>query len=289
MKFDEAGTYKIEYTATDGCGNSTTEDRLVEVMPPPRTVLYTDGTFIINESPADRATNEALHGAATNEYIPFNPNGATNVEKYIFTYGSAQPWVNNRSSIRNVLIGDRIEPTDMSYWFYTFRNCTSIDLTNIITTHVTKMYLMCSDCESLTTFIPPNSTAPELTSVESMFMSCSLLENIDLSWCNSDRMANFKNFAANDRNLKTVDLTGLSGNIINTDTMFNNCSGMTTIYASPAFSLATGATSSVMFGHMSSRLVGGAGTVWSSSNPIDGTYAHIDGGTSNPGYFTVKA
>lgn len=38
MKFDEAGTYKIEYTATDSCGNSTTEDRLVEVMPPPRTV-----------------------------------------------------------------------------------------------------------------------------------------------------------------------------------------------------------------------------------------------------------
>lgn len=38
MKIDEAGTYKIEYTATDECGNSTTEDRIVTVTPPEQTV-----------------------------------------------------------------------------------------------------------------------------------------------------------------------------------------------------------------------------------------------------------
>ena len=35
-------------------------------------------------------------------------------------------------------------------------------------------------------------------------------------------------------------------------------------------------------------LVGGKGTAYSSSNPKDKTYAHIDGGPSNPGYFTDK-
>ena len=35
-------------------------------------------------------------------------------------------------------------------------------------------------------------------------------------------------------------------------------------------------------------LVGGKGTTYSSSNPKDKTYAHIDGGTSNPGYFSEK-
>ena len=30
-------------------------------------------------------------------------------------------------------------------------------------------------------------------------------------------------------------------------------------------------------------------TVWSNSNPTDKTYAHVDGGESNPGYFTYKA
>ncbi|MDD6653054.1 MAG: hypothetical protein PUE43_04335 [Clostridium sp.] len=35
------------------------------------------------------------------------------------------------------------------------------------------------------------------------------------------------------------------------------------------------------------NLVGGAGTTYNSSK-IDKTYAHIDGSTSNPGYFTLK-
>jgi hypothetical protein len=42
-----------------------------------------------------------------------------------------------------------------------------------------------------------------------------------------------------------------------------------------------------MFAYCSS-LVGGQGTTWDASNPTDKTYAHIDGGPSNPGYFTAK-
>ena len=40
-----------------------------------------------------------------------------------------------------------------------------------------------------------------------------------------------------------------------------------------------------MFNYCTS-LVGGQGTTYNDSNPKDKTYAHIDGGTSNPGYFT---
>ena len=35
------------------------------------------------------------------------------------------------------------------------------------------------------------------------------------------------------------------------------------------------------------KLVGGMGTTYSSSH-IDHAYAHIDGGTANPGYFTDR-
>ena len=34
--------------------------------------------------------------------------------------------------------------------------------------------------------------------------------------------------------------------------------------------------------------MGSQGTTWNESNPKDKTYAHIDGGPSNPGYFTDK-
>lgn len=48
MKIDTDGTYTLQYTAEDSCGNETIEERTV-IVASPRTVLYTDGTFIINE------------------------------------------------------------------------------------------------------------------------------------------------------------------------------------------------------------------------------------------------
>ena len=36
-------------------------------------------------------------------------------------------------------------------------------------------------------------------------------------------------------------------------------------------------------------LVGGSGTAYSVSHNDDASYARIDGGTSNPGYFTYKS
>ena len=53
------------------------------------------------------------------------------------------------------------------------------------------------------------------------------------------------------------------------------------------WAVATVSYSSYMFSSCTS-LVGGQGTTYNSSNPQDKTYAHIDGGTSNPGYFTEK-
>lgn len=49
----------------------------------------------------------------------------------------------------------------------------------------------------------------------------------------------------------------------------------------------TNASSLNMF-TSSTKLVGGAGTVYNSSY-VNKTYAKIDGGTSSPGYFTLKS
>ena len=73
MKIDTEGTYTLRYTAEDECGNVTTEDRTVNAINITySTVLFTDGTFIINEKSTDRAANIALHGAVTNEYDPLD-------------------------------------------------------------------------------------------------------------------------------------------------------------------------------------------------------------------------
>ena len=69
--------------------------------------------------------------------------------------------------------------------------------------------------------------------------------------------------------------------------MFGQSSNLTTIYVGDGWSTAAVTTSTYMFSYCTA-LVGGQGTTWNESNPKDKTYAHIDGGTSNPGYFTEK-
>jgi hypothetical protein len=69
--------------------------------------------------------------------------------------------------------------------------------------------------------------------------------------------------------------------------MFYNCYNLRTIYVGSGWSTAAVTGSANMFFNCTS-LVGGQGTTWNESNPTDKTYAHIDGGTSNPGYFTAK-
>jgi len=68
--------------------------------------------------------------------------------------------------------------------------------------------------------------------------------------------------------------------------MFCFCSNLTTIYASELWDMTNVTSSTAMF-HDCTKLVGGAGTTFD-WNYVDGDFAHIDGGPSNPGYFTYK-
>ena len=59
-----------------------------------------------------------------------------------------------------------------------------------------------------------------------------------------------------------------------------------TIYVSNKWSTAAVEYGSDLFSN-DTNLVGGAGTTYD-VNHVDFSYAHVDGGTSNPGYFTLK-
>ena len=262
MIFDEPGTYQIEYTATDECGNETVADRTVIVEEPPtyRTVLYTDGTFIINESSRDEAANVALHGQPTNIYDPFDPNGATNVDKYIFNSDNI-PWNSEAGSVLSVEIGSEIHPTSTAYWFYGMSYCTSIDLSNLYTSAVTNMRYMFY-CWRLPSLDVSGLDTSNVTDMSGMFYCCNALTELDLS------------------SFDTSNVTMMAD-------MFRQCGNLKKIYASSSFDVSGVTASDAMFAQMSNNLVGGAGTVWV-SYPTDKVYAHIDGGVSDPGYFTAK-
>ena len=85
----------------------------------------------------------------------------------------------------------------------------------------------------------------------------------------------------------TIDLSSFdTSNVTNMQNMFNGVTNLKTIYVSDKFNTDK-VTVNGEIGMFASctNLVGGAGTKYDSTK-TDKTYARIDGGTSNPGYFT---
>ena len=94
----------------------------------------------------------------------------------------------------------------------------------------------------------------------------------------------FRNLTA----MKELDLSGWTMPEF-TSTMqyaFYNCSNLTTIYAPAGCDLSDTAVNSYCFSQCS-KLKGGAGTAYSSSN-VTAAMARIDGLGGQPGYFTAK-
>ena len=74
--------------------------------------------------------------------------------------------------------------------------------------------------------------------------------------------------------------------VTNMSYMFANCPSLITIYVPTSFVTTKVTNGSYMFTGDTS-IVGGMGTTFNNSN-MDHTYAHIDGGQTNPGYFTAR-
>ena len=105
---------------------------------PGATVLYTDGTLIINEPTSKRQENITKHGTVSKEYTEMKSEG-TDVEKYIFESYTECPWYDERQSILKVEIGQKIYPVSTAYWFYGTFNMTTGDFTKLDTSNVINM------------------------------------------------------------------------------------------------------------------------------------------------------
>ena len=292
MIINEEGTYTLRYTATDDCGKTTEVERelVVADTSPRRTVLYTDGTLIINERQVDEAHNIELHGEATNVYAPFDPDGATADDRYEFVSESSQPWNAQKSSIKSVEIGSDISPTNTTHWFDGMTMCQDMELSKLDTSASISMYCMFKNCSSLTSVDLSGFDTGSVTEMDSMFSNCSSLTSLDLSSFDTSKVTNMQSMFISCSAITTIDMSSFNTSLVdNMKSMFRNNQLLATIYASASFITTQVSVSQYMFNNMSTNLVGGAGTIWSDSNPKDKTYAHIDGGTSNPGYFTSKS
>lgn len=202
-------------------------------------------------------------------------------------------WYDQRGSITSVVFDASFTScttlTSTAWWFFDLRNLSSITgISNLKTDNVTNMYYMFSHCRSLTSLDVSGFMTDNVIDMGGMFYGCSSLTSLDLSGFRTDNVSNMPGMFEGCTSLKSLDLSEFkTDNVTNMYGMFLDCSGLTTIYAGEGWSTAKVKDSRDMFAGCTG-LVGGAGTKFDACN-IDHTYARIDGGNDNPGYFTRKA
>ena len=118
-----------------------------------------------------------------------------------------------------------------------------------------------------------------------------LMENLQsvtgLSYLKTSEVTNMSDMFNNCTGLTSLDLSGFNtANVTDMFRMFYNCYNLRTIYVGRGWNT-TAVTSSINMFNNCTSLVGGQGTTYD-ANHVNKDYAHIDGGTSNPGYFTDK-
>ncbi len=177
--------------------------------------------------------------------------------------------------------------TNMNYMFDGCRNLTSLDLSSFNTKNVTNMRFMFNHCHKITSLDVSNFNTANVTSMYSMFSGCSDLTSLDLSNFNTVNVTDMMLMFYECSNLTSLDLSGFNtANVKYMSYMFAICSKLKTITVRCTWSTETVFNSLSMFKDCF-ELVGGAGTTYD-SNQTDAAYAHIDGGPSNPGYFTAN-
>ena len=183
---------------------------------------------------------------------------------------------------------------NMGSMFEGCNSLTSIDLSHFGTSKVASMYNMFYDCNGLTSLDLSNFNTSNVTDMSGMFADCSGLTSLDLSNFDTSKVIAMgpKIFYYGEAGmfsgcsgLTSLDLSNFdTSNVTSMSGLFEGCSNLSTIYCGDLWNMNRVTSSSGVFADCT-HLVGGAGTAYDASH-VDETYAHVDGGPSNPGYLT---
>ena len=208
-------------------------------------------------------------------------NGKPQFNKAVYEYCTRVVFDESFASVR---------PTSCTNWFDLCYQLTTIEgLENLNTSEVTNMKRMFGRCRKLTSLDLSSFNTAMVTDMNSMFMSCTGLTSLDLSNFNTADVHDMQSMFYECEQLTYLDLSSFNtANVTDMYWMFRYCRNLKTIYVSDEWTVDNVTESLNMFAGCTKPLKGGQGTEYNDSNPNDKSYAHIDGGTSYPGYLTLK-
>ena len=210
--------------------------------------------------------------ATTLDLSNFNTSNVTNMNGM---FSGSQATTLDLSSF------DTSNVTDMSLMFSNSK-ATTLDVSNFDTSNVTTMSSMFWGSQATTLDVSDFNTS-NVTTMSGMFYN-SQATTLDVSNFNTSKVTSM-GYMFSGSQATTLDVSNFdTSKVTNMNDMFYGSTNLKTIYVSDKFNTGNVTNSSGMFTG-STNLVGGKGTKYNSSY-VDKTYARIDGGTSNPGYFT---
>ena len=177
--------------------------------------------------------------------------------------------------------------TDMEGMFSDCRSLTSLDLSGFSTSKLTNMGFMFAYCTQLASLNMSGFNTSRVTYMRGLFAYCTQLTGLDLSAFDTQAVTDMNGMFAGCGLLTSLDLSAFNTQAVNDmSIMFAGCDLLETIYAGTAWTADSVAQSVEMFLGCT-HLVGDQGTAYD-ENHVDAARAHIDGGSSNPGYLSAK-
>ena len=231
---NQTGTFKDNVLTVSNVTNDTTCTVTYKSI---STVLYNDGTLIMNELGVNRASNISTHGTVTKEYPAMSDSNS-----YVFGNESSVPWSDNKSSIIKVAIGDEMQPISTAYWFYNLTNMSNGDFTNLDTLKVIDMNSMFYNAGFNATSFNLNLSSwdtSKVTNMNAMFGSSGFLSSTwsvgNLSSWDTSKVTNMSGmFNCAGRSSSTWNIGNLSSwdvsNVTNMSYMFNGAANISTTW-----------------------------------------------------------
>lgn len=170
-----------------------------------------------------------------------------------------------------------------------FRECKKLteikNITSWNTGNVETMEFLFKDCPSLVSLDLSGWNTAKVKNLYGTFYGCKKLTSLDVSSWNTAGINNMEYIFYNCSSLTSLDLSGWdTAGVTNMNSMFYNCSGLVSVYVGSGWNTDKVTSSGNMF-LQCKNLSGGEGTSYDAAH-TDKTYARIDGGAANPGYFT---
>lgn len=176
------------------------------------------------------------------------------------------------------------KPVVSMYGMFSDSEAKSIDISSFNTSNVVNMGCMFFSVLNISSISTNSFDTSNVVDMSYMFSSTQI-SSIDLNTFNTSNVTNMEGMFSFNSELIELDLSTFdTSNVTNMEMLFSASEKLKTIYVSDKF-VTTSVVDGTSLFDSCTALIGGAGTT-QNENLVDKTYAKIDEGENNPGYFT---